>query len=295
MKFSNLKNIKMNINLIGSLQWRILFRYLLMLSIIMVYSVGSVAQVEEAAGGAGMEAGVTAAINAGLGLSYSKQCTPSQPSYCGLAALSFLQATKDLAAKKNAGKTKAAIQAGNSGFDTGFGGDVGSGGLSPQEDKLLLETAKNLEHLKVKGFSVDPKTGAVTTPKGKFPNSTFASAKTMADAGLIPADQIESVDATIKAVLKDSARVVSMGIAGGGGGSSSSSSARTAAYSYDDPYKSLYGDREKPNDPRTTGLTRSLASGESIGSQTDNLFEMIKRKYQKKSEEKIFVGQEFSQ
>ena len=78
---------------------------------------------------------------------------------------------------------------------------------------------------------------------------------------------------------------------GGGGGSGSSGGTK---FVYDDPYKAydafgkaLHGD--KANGPQMQGLTRKLASGENIGSQIDDIFKMISRRYQAKTAEKIFV------
>ncbi len=236
-----------------------------------------------------------ALVNAQAAGGFKAKCDVADKVACTLALLSFAAAGLDLTAKEEAGKTKSAVTAGSGNFNSGFGGDVGGydggqSGLSLEEQGLLLEVNKEIASLEKKGYKVDPKTGTVTTPEGKFPASAFANGKAMADAGLISADQIGDVDAMIKKALNDSPKVISMGIGGGGGGSSNSGS-RTSSYTYNDPYKSLYGQREKPNDPRTTGLTRTLASGDSIGSSTDNLFEMIKRRYQQKSAEKMFVGQ----
>jgi hypothetical protein len=157
-------------------------------------------------------------------------------------------------------------------------------------ESLRSELAKRQKENERFGYKVN-KDGTITTPKGKISIGALASGKSMHDAGLISADEIAVYDKKNKD-LADKFKITSISVGGGGGGSGGAY--KSSSYSYDDPYKNLYGNMggEKPNAPRTSGLTRTLASGESIGSQSDNIFEMIRRRYQQKSEEKIFVGQE---
>jgi hypothetical protein len=198
---------------------------------------------------------------------------------------------------RSGGKTKAAYSADGADdfdFDTDLPAPIREAiepsGVTDVET-LRRELANRLKEQERGGYKVN-KDGTITTPKGKISIGALASGKSMHEAGLISADEIAAYDKKNKD-LSDKFKVVSVGVSGGGGGGSGGSY-KSASYSYDDPYKNLYGNMggEKPNAPRTSGLTRTLASGESIGSQSDNIFEMIRRRYQQKSEEKIFVGQE---
>jgi hypothetical protein len=238
-------------------------------------------------------AGVGIAGNMAMYKVFAAECASKFGAWaCPLAAMSIMQVGALVTSGGESTNTKKTVTAGGSNFNDGFGSGSNPGetpGTTPEETELQLEVNSAITKLAKNGYSVNPKTGIVTTPKGKFPSAAFTNGQTMADAGLISRDQVSDVDIMINKALKDSYKVVSIGIASGGGGGSRSGQA--SVYQYEDPYKSLYGSREKPKDPRTAGLTRSLASGDSIGAGTDNLFEMIKRRYQKKSEEKIFVGQ----
>lgn len=151
----------------------------------------------------------------------------------------------------------------------------------PPDVKAAVDGANAL------GYSYNPSTDTITTPKGKFPSSVLSSGKAMADAGLIGKDQIAAIDQKLLDMqnkFKVAAVPIGGGAGGGGGGGSGS-----VRYEYG---SSMGGSGAlKVNGPRTNGLTRTLASGEVIGSMVDDIFEMVSRKYQEKSRENIFVGQ----
>jgi hypothetical protein len=243
-----------------------------------------------------------------------KACSGGQMVFCGMAVLSAAQLIQSLTAKSSAKTTR-------DGFKNEFTGDFTLPGDDPTipdtttppnnrnnntagnnyglglDDSDMARWAADangtLARMKAKGYTFDPKTDTVTTPKGKFPTKAFASGAAMADAGLISPDQVGAIDAALKDLAKDKYRVVSMGVGGGGGGGGSSYSSPKIVY--EDPY-AAYGalgagaDGDKPNAPKTEGLTRTLASGESIGSSVDDIFKMVTRRYQVKASENTFVG-----
>ncbi|MCB0350246.1 MAG: hypothetical protein KDD38_03625 [Bdellovibrionales bacterium] len=253
------------------------------------------ADIATMAKGLATQAAALGAVNLVVGEKAMEKCDEGAVPMCSIATMSFAQGLADEVTKDDSGNTNKTVSKSSSNFNDGFGNPNSNPGDTradnPADQELQLEVNEKIAKLAKKGYSVNPKTGEVTTPKGKYPSSAFASGKAMADAGLIPPDQVADVDAMMNKILKDSYRVVSIGIASGGGGGSGRSGNTTSSYEYENPYKSLYGNLGKPKDPRTAGLTRNLASGDSIGARTDNLFEMIKRRYQEKSKEKIFVGQ----
>ncbi len=161
----------------------------------------------------------------------------------------------------------------------GFGGGP-NGNCAPADLVCLGNIASS------NGYKYNPADNSISTPKGKFPASALASGQSMAAAGIIGKDEVGKADALIKAI-NDKMKVSSVGVAGGGGGGGSGGGVKYE-YTNDTPL----GGMQKPKGPTTAGLTRTLASGELIGSQVDDIFEMITRKYQEKSKENIFVGQQ---
>lgn len=203
------------------------------------------------------------------------------------------------------GNTARSANASAKGFDGNFGGNDwtnpnGPGGGGPDDlDKQLNLASQQVQQLandlkKNTGFSVDTKTGVVTSPKGKTIPPGGINGQSLADAGLISPSQISEVDALIAADTKAklaSVKMPTMTSGAGGGYSGNKVNARNIAY--EDPYKSFnFGiDKEAVEKPKKEGLVK-LAGGEAIGASTDDLFEMIHRKYQEKSSQGIFVGQE---
>lgn len=153
---------------------------------------------------------------------------------------------------------------------------------------LLAEAEKN-------GIDVDPKTGKVNTPKNgpMDPGALLSSSQALVDAGLIEGGAAEEIDKKLAAYKKNRPQFknIAMTSTAGGGYSGNRNVASTnwqdSAYA---GYKFNF-DKEKPNAPKTAGLVR-YAGGEAIGAQSDNIFDMLHRRYQQKSSERIFVGQE---
>jgi len=216
---------------------------------------------------------------------------------CVAAGLALVTVIQMAESSDSASNTKKEFSAGGGDFDVdrnndSGGGGGGPGGGGPEAAAAYSKAKKELDNLaKNHNLKFDPKNNTLTDPKGKKHNiAALGSGKAMLDAGLITPEQAAELDAELKK-MQDKAKVIAVGIASGGGGGGGSTRA-TASYKYEDPYANMYGNAgERANAPRTSGLTRTLASGESIGAQTDNIFEMVHRRYQQKVEEKIFVGQ----
>ena len=136
------------------------------------------------------------------------------------------------------------------------------------------------------GYEIDSK-GNMKTPKGTIPSDMLSSGDKMAKAGFLTPGEGLAYDEALKKLSKDGPRVSSVSTSGGGGAGGGGGVAMPD-FNLDEAYKNMFG-KEKPNAPKTKGLTRSLASGESIGAKTDNIFEMISRRYEQKKQEKIFV------
>ena len=273
---------------------------LIMVSLLMIFNAENLyAQSNSGSGGLTKTIGFAqGALSLGMGGMLMKSNCPgnNNPALCMMGATAVLSAGSLFASSTSGAKAKKGFSSSGADdfdFDTDLDPSVrnalGELGIRDESglERGLANWTKEVQKQKMK---LNPD-GTVSTPKGTFPGSAFGSGKAMADAGLASPEDIPAIDKALNE-MRDKFKVVSIGVGGGGGGGSSMG--KSASYSYDDPYKNLYGNMggEKPNAPRTSGLTRTLASGESIGSQSDNIFEMIRRRYQQKSEEKIFVGQE---
>lgn len=279
--------------------------FFLILNIFFLFGLQLQVQVAKAAGGSSSgnggiakgAAAITTGINMVAGASYAAQCATQPPNIpaCVMAALSFAQAKEDGKAKKAASTTQAGYQSNGGGAYDEFNSPDGAYAPFKEDfEKLGIKDEAGiykysdlrLAELKKMGVKINDKEGTITGPDGKtFSMSAFSSAKSMEDAG-ISKEEIAELGKIAKAV-SDKYKVSAVGIAsgGGGGGYSGSSSAASNREPFD-----FFGDREKPQAARTAGLSRTLASGESIGTQTDSIFEMISRRYQKKNAENIFVG-----
>jgi hypothetical protein len=253
---------------------------------------------KETSSGAGMAMAANVAVAGMMAVPCFKP--PPDMMACAMMAMSLAQAGADSGAKDAANNT---FDGFNNGGPGGGGGSPTTtprdefGPFTPDLAKMNILDRQGLyrfnkeqtDKLKSMGVKYDPKDGTVTVPGGKkFSAGNFASAKAMADAGASPEfiDQVSKMNKEIA----DKFRVSSIGLAGGGGGGGSGGSQRYPA-SYNDPFAALYGmNREKPKDAQTSGLSRQLASGESIGTKTDSIFEMISRSYKRKTQENVFVS-----
>lgn len=236
-------------------------------------------------------AGMSVISNVAMGASMMAVCvTPTGQWACPMAAMSLLQAAMTGGSKSSADQVAKEFDSniGSGDFTYGDLKPVTYGGqtYTPQQLKAMqLGAVKDLEKLKSMGFEVDPKTGMVTTPKGKVPASSFGSGSAMASAGLIDPSEISEVDATLKKASNIS--VVSMPGAGGGGGSSGGGKSDYSDSAFAFNFGAGAGQRE-PAAAKTTGLTKNFG-GDPIGISTDNIFDMVHRNYQRKVKERMFV------
>lgn len=264
------------------------------------------AQSGSAMGGQTKAMGIlSAGMNVATGKMLYSQCAACSakhpcPWLCVMGAMSYAQAGVALMSALSGSKT----QSGFAGGGTGVGGWEGGNpdwdnwptlgqNLSGEDLKLYNDIAGGLKEGEKKGYKFDPKKNTLTDPSGKAHNvASIGSLQGMVDAGLMKPEDIPEAEKAIAAAA-DKYKVVPVGLAGGGGGGLGGAGSRAGSSSFDDPYaaylKQLAG---KPQDPKTAGLTRSLASGEVIGASTDNIFEMVHRTYRRKAEEKIFIGQQ---
>lgn len=180
--------------------------------------------------------------------------------------------------------------AGQLGGGSGALGSSGFRGYDNSNTKDFKDAEKKandaLKLAAANGVTLDSKNGVVKTPRGNIPIKAFASVKSLVDGGYLNAEEGKELDAKIKKI-SDSLKPLNFAAGGGGGGGSASfKPTKLPDFNFGNNMN-----QERPREPATEGLTRSLATGESIGSSTDNIFEMIGRKYRQKNEEKIFVGQ----
>lgn len=261
---------------------------------ILIILVSTQANAQGASGSAaltGVMGAGAAAVSGAMGYKELDQCKPGNYIACVMAAGLFLQAGASAYSATQAFKTQKSVSGGagpDAGGDWGASPEVwGNYGSEAGFNAALDQGIKTLEN---KGYKIDKKNQTFTTPDGKkSPLSALSSPKAMLNAGLIKPEDMPEAEAIAKKIA-DKLKVVSVGLAGGGAGGGGG---KSTSYVYEDPYASLYKSaKEKPNGPRTAGLTRVLASGESIGAQTDNIFNMIRRRYEQKKQDNIFVGDE---
>lgn len=230
-------------------------------------------------------AGVMMAVmDADLAKKFATPCGTGAAKYCAMAAACVVQTGLMLAFSGGAGDT--AVNMG-SGDCPGCGATDPNGGFDPGKlatiNSNITDAKKKLE---TKGYSIAKDNKSFTTPDGKSHGiGALASGEAMLQEGLIgPEDvalvnkEMNDMNSKMKAALNNAS--------GAGGGGYTAPTKSDFKYDSTDPYAALYG--QKPGDPKTKGLTRTLASGESIGSQTDNIFEMVSRCYERKNSQKIF-------
>lgn len=269
-----------------------MYKFVFLFSI--VFSTAAHAQnnssAKDSASSAGSAGKISMAVNLAMGAYTATQCakpTPDAPMFCIMAAQSFAQVATTGGSAKSANDVA-------SQFDTGFDSfsDLSpinfNGQTYTPEDiqQLSLGADAQIEQLKAKGFEVDPKTGAIKTPKGTAPGSAAASGAGLAAAGLIDEAQIEEYDKMLKKV-QSGIGVVSMPGGGGGGGRSSGRSA--SAYNYESDFALNFGSAGRaPAAAKTKGLSKDFG-GTPIGTSTDNIFDMLHRNYQDKVRKNLFV------
>jgi hypothetical protein len=228
-----------------------------------------------------------AAANAATGNSLSAQCSTNKLA-CIMAGLSFAQVASSLFSSKSSRSAAQSLTGpanyATTDFGNGLTGEIIDQKIAFAEGQLN----SGLATLKKNAPFIDMNKGTVKTADGKsVPLSSLNSGKALVDAGFADPSQIAALDEKLKQ-MNDFKMPALNGSPGGGGGGSSGSS-KYAAPSM--PDFNFGGEGEKPAAPVGAGLVK-LANGEPIGTASDNLFDMIHDRYQKKVKEKMFVGQE---
>jgi hypothetical protein len=268
------------------------------LTFIFAIALGSSAFAQDSASGAAKSSAVqgllTAGTNVATGVMMYTMCkapTNPQPMLCVMGALSMANAAADLLTSKTSkSAAQSLLPGGVADWDTvDLGGGLNGNGLNgAQFDAKFSDIESQINNAKadLAKQGVDLEKGTIKTPKGVKPIGALGSGKALADAGLISADQIGEADEIIKknnAKLQQIALQTSPG--GGGGGGSS----KAVKYEYQAPdYGSMFGDKEKPAAPQVAGLVKTI-DGQPYGASINNIFDMIRNRYEIKTKEKFFV------
>lgn len=243
---------------------------------------------------------VSGVANAYAGKVYLSTCK-GNPMNCVLGALSLAQAASSIAGALQSGKTKNASNCTGSycnGIDvtgnispTGTYDSSGTGGVGnlPGETENVLgriqdDINSNLGSLADKGYSYDAATNSVNTPNGNIAASSFASSSGMKGLGMTDAD-IAKMDEIGKQALKDAQNLVGsldFDSSGGGGRKAKPGPGYENAGKDFDMNKYLAGLMNK-NDPKrgVAGLEKKYGT-DHIGVAQDNIFTMVKRRYEAK-------------
>jgi hypothetical protein len=225
--------------------------------------------------------------NAAAGTAQSGMCSAERIWFCIAAGLSFAQVPMSLMSGKSGKAAAKAVLSNGSEADWDTV-DLGNGLTGAQVDAKFdsIESAFNQgkKDLATKGIDLDK--NSIQTPKGAKPLSSMTSGKALADAGLISADQIGEADDVLKKTQARLQQIALQTSPGGGGGGGSS---KAVKYEYQAPdYGSMFGDKEKPAAPQVAGLVKTI-DGQPYGASINNIFDMIRNRYEIKTKEKFFV------
>lgn len=227
------------------------------------------------------------ATNAVTAKGLSAQCSANQLA-CIMAGLSIAQMATSLISTKSSAAAAKSVLSPAEYASTDFGNGLTGAGVDKAIGYGEGALASATDTLKKNAPYIDPAAGTVKTSKGTVPLSSLSSGKAIVDAGFADQSQIGAIDAQLKKMDAFKMPVLNASAGGGGGGSS----ARSASEKYEMPNFN-FGEKENPRAPATAGLVK-LANGEPIGTASDNIFNMLHNRYQKKVAEKMFVGQEQS-
>ncbi len=240
--------------------------------------------------------------------------------YAGpLAMMALSQATQNAGASEASGATFKASKMSLSPDDfslPGGGGVAAADGLGFKRDPAAVAAAgkpgrlsvtdseikKYIEELNAKGINLDSKAGTITTTDGKkYPISAFSSPKAMAAAGMSPAD-VGAAAKALDGINKQLAAQIpsvgggtgsSMEVDSSGGGTSARGSAYQGSSGDGAPGLADYLAKLKAN---TTKGASDIAAGKAIrygdsmiGVESDNIFDMLHRRYQKLRSEGQFI------
>jgi len=247
------------------------------------------------------------ALNYKIASSHVPGCSSGNGGDCAMAALHFLMGTQNLMQAKAQGKSGG--QAGGAVYATDTG--LGSSGYDPNAvDKLNADPEfKGANDMASRvaagkgGFTYDPKTNSVTTPKGTtIKGSDLASESSLAAAGVPKAaiDMFSSSQAELlaKAAKKVSKLALNTNVVGGeessSGGSGGDGSLSAGADSDSQLAYGAAGNRAGlgiDRDPAQVAGMQKNYNGEPIGVSGDSIFKMMTRRYKVKESQRIFLDE----
>ena len=232
-------------------------------------------------------------LNAWMGKIMMKDC-PAVAMNCAVAAMSFAQIPMQVQTLVSSGDAEKGVSANISAGDFTAAGGAGyndSAGVSQQQiDQFKADAEKGLADLEKKGYKVNRKTGAVTGPNGKTASgAAFSSGEALADSGLIPEDQIDAYNDTLKNYKKKKDKIIVKSLGGAKGGYRGPKKRRSASINFDN-YNG-YGsgiDKSKIRAAQTSGLAKDFG-GTPIGVASDDLFNMVSQRYGAMKDKRQFI------
>ena len=149
------------------------------------------------------------------------------------------------------------------------------------------------------GYKYDDKTGGVTTPDGNtWTEDTFKGAADQVayKAGISEEDAQKALDELErqKKLAKDNKKEIGKGdmqASNVGGGSAPTAPAVAPAFDPNSLFSSRSSARTIAN-ARTTGLTKVIG-GDTVGTSGDDIFQMVRRKYENKKSESFFLDSDW--
>jgi len=280
------------------------FRVALILAMV-AFSQGSIANpsaqqfgrtIGTMAAGTAVSHGVSAALNTEFAKKMFGLCK-ANPWAVAACIAGGLGATAALVQLSTQGEyTEACQQVGGCGGGGGGDGNddsdrTGGGGDGTTSTSRTRQTARQtIKDLKKLGYSVDEK-GNVSTPKGNITPAMMAGGgRALSEAGILTPEQGAEFDK----IMKEHGNKIKMVSMGGGGGGGGGSSARKPASFSDTPYDPYAGMGgfvgEKPEAAKTSGLSKNFGN-DPVGIATDDLFQMVHRRYKSLSDKNTFIAE----
>lgn len=157
-------------------------------------------------------------------------------------------------------------------------------------DPVKLQRKVNAlkEQFKRKGIEIRPD-GSVVTPKGIATPAMLGSGKSLADAGLLDAAGAAEYDKIMTEHQNKMKVINGAAIATGGGGGGYGGKRGVASYGEAPAFDpSAYGEKETPKAAMTSGLSKTFGN-DPVGIATDDLFQMVHRRYRALDDRQTFV------
>ena len=162
------------------------------------------------------------------------------------------------------------------------------GGASEEEIKKATEDAAKA------GVKYDPKTGKATLPNGNVVDaSSLGTAAGVASAFGISKEQaqlaLDKVNEKNRAIMAKHGDLskYKLSFSGGGGGGAGIDGSRAPASEPNFNLNGLFGQR-KPAAAKVAGLEK-VVGGSTVGVATDDIFQMVRRRYQEKNKTDFFA------